>query len=119
MRLVWYIAGLLAFILGVIGAILPVVPTVPFMILAAFCFAKGSPRFHHYLIHHPVFGAQIRAWEDHRAVPRKAKILATVMLCISLPITSYVLGAKLWWISGVTIVICITVMTWIWRLPDA
>lgn len=115
----WFVGGILAFVLGLIGVVLPVMPTVPFMILAAFCFAKGSPRFHRYLLDHPSFGPAIRAWEERRAVPRKGKLFATIMLSISLPITSYLLGLQWWWISALIIVICIAVMTWIWRLPDS
>lgn len=119
MKLLWFIGGIIAFLLGVIGAVLPVMPTVPFMILAAICFAKGSPRFHQYLLNHKTFGPPIKAWEENRAVPRKAKILATSMLCISLPITTYILGTQLWWISTLVILLCIAVMTWIWQLPNA
>ncbi|UJF24821.1 YbaN family protein [Suttonella sp. R2A3] len=119
MKYLWFIAGVIAFILGLVGVFLPVFPTVPFIIAAAFCFARSSPRFHQYLLTHPVFGPSIVAWEERRAIPRTGKWAATIMLSISLPISSWLLGAQLWWASALVIVVCILVMWWIWLRPDS
>ena len=62
MRRLWTIAGWTAFGFGVLGVALPLLPTVPFMLLAAFCFARGSDRFHHWLMNHSRFGPQIHDW---------------------------------------------------------
>jgi uncharacterized membrane protein YbaN (DUF454 family) len=67
-------------IVGVIGAFLPILPTTPFLILAAICFSKGSPRLHKWLIDHPWLGAPIRDWETNRVIRRRNKILATTMI---------------------------------------
>ena len=78
MRHVYTVLGGLAVAAGVIGIFLPLVPTVPFMLLAAFLFAKGNPAFERRLLEHPHFGPHIRAWRQHGAIPRKGKIFAVV-----------------------------------------
>ena len=84
MKPVLYILGWVSFILGVIGAFLPVIPTTPFLILAAFLFSQSSPRVHAWLLTLPFAGPSIREWNDHRIVRPRAKILCTVMIVASL-----------------------------------
>ena len=60
--------------LGAIGATLPVLPTVPFMILALWCFAKSSEKFHNWLYHHKIFGPQLQSWDKYKVIPPTAKI---------------------------------------------
>lgn len=74
----------ISFVLGVIGAFLPVIPTTPFLILSAFLFSKSSPRFHQWLINLPFAGATIRDWQDNRVIRPKAKILCVAMITGSL-----------------------------------
>lgn len=62
--------------LGIIGAILPVMPTTIFIILAAWFFGKSSPRFEAWLLGHPVFGSSLRAWRANGAISRNSKLLA-------------------------------------------
>ncbi len=88
--------GWLAVGLGLIGVILPGLPTVPFMLLAAFAFGKGSPRARVWLIEHAHFGPGIRNWEENGAISRGAKVLATSMMALMFAI-SLILGAA-WWI---------------------
>lgn len=76
MRHVYLVLGLAFVALGFIGVFLPVLPTTPFLILAAACFARSSPRLEHWLLSHPRFGPLLRAWREHRAIPRKAKLMA-------------------------------------------
>lgn len=76
----WKICGIIAVILGVIGIVLPVLPTTPFLLIAAFCFDRGSPAMHKWLINHAHLGPVIKAWHDHGAVPRTAKIAAVVFM---------------------------------------
>ncbi len=82
MRWFWLGSGFGALLLGLIGAVLPVIPTTPFILLAAACFSKGSPRWHRWLREHPHFGTMVRNWEEHGAIGRRAKILAVVMTSV-------------------------------------
>ena len=75
-RHLWIAAGAIALALGVIGIILPVLPTTPFVLLAAFCFGKGSDKLRLWLTTHPRFGPMIADWERHGAISKKAKTLA-------------------------------------------
>ena len=84
LRLIWLVTGIFAIILGVIGVFLPVLPTTPFLLLAAACFARSSPRFYDALLNHPVVGPPIRQWRDERTIPKKAKILAISLLVLTL-----------------------------------
>jgi uncharacterized membrane protein YbaN (DUF454 family) len=84
LRLLWFVGGLMAVLLGIVGAFLPVLPTTPFLLLAAACFARSSPKFYDLLLNHPVVGPPIRQWRNERTIPRKAKILAISLLVLSL-----------------------------------
>jgi uncharacterized membrane protein YbaN (DUF454 family) len=83
MRYVYLGLGLVFVALGVIGAFLPVLPTTPFLIVAAACFARSSPRLESWLLNHPQFGPMLRAWREHGAIPRKAKLMALSGVSIS------------------------------------
>ena len=79
-RTLWASGGLAALSLGLAGIPLPLLPTTPFLILAAYCFSKSSQRLHDWLLEHPRFGPPIRDWREHGAIPRRAKIIATAMM---------------------------------------
>mgnify|MGYP001266297059 CR=1 FL=1 len=76
MRIVWLLFGFVCVGLGIAGAVLPILPTTPFMLLAAFAFAKSSPRLHRWIIDHPTFGPPVRDWQASGAISRRAKIMA-------------------------------------------
>ncbi|MBA4324289.1 MAG: DUF454 domain-containing protein [Rhodobacter sp.] len=76
MRGLWLVAGGLFLGLGLLGVVLPVLPTTPFLLLAAGSFARSSPRLHRWLLGNPVFGPPIRNWEENGAISRRAKRLA-------------------------------------------
>jgi uncharacterized membrane protein YbaN (DUF454 family) len=80
MRHLYIALGAISVALGIVGVFLPLVPTVPFMLLAAFFFAKGHPPFEQKLLAHPRFGPPIRAWREHGAIPLVGKVLAVVGL---------------------------------------
>ena len=76
MRWLWFFAGWLMVALGVIGALLPVMPTTIFLIMAVGCFARSSPRFERMLLEHPRYGRSLREWREQGAVSRKGKLFA-------------------------------------------
>ena len=88
--MLWTCAGWLALALGAIGAFLPVLPTTPLVLLAAFCFGKGSPRLRRWLERNKRFGPAIRDWEDRGAIPRTAKRLACVMMAATFLVSLWV-----------------------------
>ncbi|MFM2480477.1 YbaN family protein [Celerinatantimonas sp. YJH-8] len=83
MRYIFLSIGWLSVGLGGAGIVLPLVPTTPFLLLACFCFSKGSPRFEQWLLKHQLFGPFISNWRVHRVIPIQAKCLAVLMLVVS------------------------------------
>jgi uncharacterized membrane protein YbaN (DUF454 family) len=79
-RGLWASGGFVALGLGVAGVVLPLLPTTPFLLLAAFCFARSSQRLHGWLLGHRLLGPLIAAWQRERAIPRRAKIAACVTM---------------------------------------
>lgn len=93
MRRQLYLAGGLVSVgLGAIGAFLPILPTVPFLLLAAFCFARSHPEWEARLLAHPRWGPSIRDWRERRAISRKAKIAALGTLVLSGTVAAFSLS---------------------------
>ena len=86
-RITWLIVGLLALALGAIGIAVPLLPTTPLILLAAFAFARSSNRLHEWLITHDVFGTLIDNWHRHGAISRRAKIASVVSMIALLAIS--------------------------------
>lgn len=115
-RIAYLSAGIISVALGTIGAFLPLLPTVPFLILAAFCFARSNPVWEQRLLNHPHYGATLRAWREKGVVGRRAKWAATAafvfsgglgLAMLSLPWSVIPLGVGL--VCG----------TWLWLRPEA
>lgn len=87
LRLIWLVAGGLSLVAGIIGIALPLLPTTPFLLLAAYCFARGSTTLHRWLVNHPRLGPPIRDWETHRAISRRGKLLAMIGIVAVLAIS--------------------------------
>lgn len=96
MRFVWLLLGHLFVGIGFVGAFLPVLPTVPFLILAAWAYSKGSQRFEDWLLNHPVAGGPIRAWREHGVIPARAKVISCFMMAISL-VVAWSFPTIPWW----------------------
>ena len=80
MRFVWISAGFIALGVGVAGIVLPLVPTVPLVLLASFCFAKSSKRLYGWLVSHKTFGPMIHDWNRSGAISQNAKRAATISI---------------------------------------
>lgn len=102
--------------LGIIGAFLPVMPTVPFVLLAAWAATKGSPRLAHWLENHPKMGPHIRDWRNGGVVSRQAKWTATVMMSGG----ALFMGVfvRPWWVPVTAITIMAAVGLWLWQRPE-
>ncbi|WOB07941.1 YbaN family protein [Piscinibacter gummiphilus] len=113
-RLLWMLAGLVSLVVGFIGIFLPLLPTTPFVLLAAFCFSRGSKRMEAWLVSHPRFGPMVHAWRRNRAVPLRAKQLATVMMAASATGSWFVVHSPWRWAPAI---VCTCVALWLWSLP--
>lgn len=120
MKYLWFAAGLISLILGVIGLFLPLLPTTPFVILSAFCWSKASPALRQKLLQHAIFGTIIKNWEQHQAIPKKAKYLAITMMSLSIVGLTY-----RWWGSerlifvAIAALCCLWVAKWMLDKPDS
>lgn len=99
-RLPWQCLACSSVALGAVGVFLPLLPTTPFILLAAWAAAKGSPRVQQWLHRHPQFGPLLLAWHTEGAVPTGAKVTALILLTIS--------WAFLWWLQSTALVLGIT-----------
>jgi uncharacterized membrane protein YbaN (DUF454 family) len=83
-RVFLVIAGSVFVVLGVIGAFMPVLPTTPFLLLAAACYARASTRFYNFLLNNRTFGPTIREWQRHRSIPWRTKIYSIALMTLTL-----------------------------------
>jgi len=115
MKLLWACAGFLALGFGLVGVVLPLLPTVPFLLLAAFCFARSSERLHSWLLDHRTFGPQIRNWQTHGAISPPAKRAATLSILL---VYSISLVMRLpWHLLAIQAVVLGAVLLFIWTRP--
>jgi uncharacterized membrane protein YbaN (DUF454 family) len=116
MRLVWLIAGIACVVLAGIGAVLPLLPTVPFILLAAFCFARSSTQAHNWLIQHKIFGPSLRDWEENGAIRPSVKQKAVLTIAASWLLMLF-FDFELW-VSAVQFVVLSCVAAFIWTRPN-
>lgn len=86
--LLW-IAGSLSLVLGLIGIVLPGLPTTPFILLAAACYARASPRLHAWLLNHRWFGTMLRDWERDRSLTRRTKTVAVLSMTLMVALSAW------------------------------
>ena len=109
-------AGVIALFLGLLGVLLPGLPTTPFVLLAASCFAKASPRLHRWLTQHRYLGPMVRDWEAHRSLPLRVKWLSTSMMLFMVALSAWQLGGRPG-LQGV-VLLCGALGAWVvWRIP--
>ncbi len=114
-RILLLTLGWLAIVLGTLGIVLPLLPTTPFMLLAAWCFARSSPRFHHWLLWRSPFGRYLRHWQRHRAMPPGAKGRAIVLIIITFAFSLWLV--KLFWLRLLLLVLLAILLLFMWRIP--
>jgi len=115
-RALWMTLGLLSTACGIAGVVLPLVPTTPFLLLAAFAFARSSPRLHAWLVTHPRLGPPINDWRAHGAIRRRAKI-ASIAVMVAMVAISVVASVNSSVIMIQAVVLC-AVATFILTRPD-
>jgi uncharacterized membrane protein YbaN (DUF454 family) len=114
-RPLWLAGGLVSVALGAVGVFLPILPTVPFLLLAAFCFARSNPAWEQRLLDHPRFGAPLRQWRERRAISRRAKLSALVALAVSALLGLVALPMP--W-AALPAAVAIITGTWIWTRAE-
>ncbi|UIP06203.1 YbaN family protein [Erythrobacter sp. SDW2] len=110
MRPLYLAGGILSVGLGAVGAVLPIMPTVPFLLLAVFCFARSNPEWEQKILAHPQWGPQIRDWLERRVIRRPAKIAAVTAMSAGVIFTGLTLGVP--WVY-LSLAILILVGGWI------
>jgi uncharacterized membrane protein YbaN (DUF454 family) len=109
------VLGIVALALGILGVLLPVLPTTPFVLLAAACFARGSAFFHDWLLGNSVAGPIIHEWQTHRAMPRRAKRWAYLLMALSFG--SSILMMESAWHRAMLATLGIGLLFFVWRVP--
>ncbi len=116
MRWIWAGLGLICVALAMVGVVLPLLPTVPFLLLAAFLFAKSSEKLHNWLINHDKLGPPISDWQQYGAISKGAKYMATLSIALVYAL-SFAIGLRpgLLVVQGITLA---CVLLFIWSRPS-
>ncbi len=115
MRSLFLMAGVASVALGVVGIFLPILPTVPFLILAAFCFARSNQAWEARIMNHPIYGPPIRNWRDKGAISRRGKLAATGAFAASIIFGFFTLDWPWVLLPPVIAVMC---LSWLWTRPE-
>uniref|UniRef100_A0A831UCK9 DUF454 domain-containing protein n=1 Tax=Geobacter metallireducens TaxID=28232 RepID=A0A831UCK9_GEOME len=109
-------AGILATVLAVLGIFLPLLPTVPLLLLAAACFARSSERVHRWLLEHRHLGPILHGYLDGSGIPRRARATALCLIWITIPVSAF-LVVPLPWVRVLLIAVALGVTVYLLRLP--
>ena len=112
------IVGWFFVILGAIGAVLPLLPTTPFLILALACFAESSPRFNRMLLKNKWFGPPLSQWERTKTIRRKIKYKAMLLIVATFSISIFVLSGRIG-LQLMLVCFCLILLWFIWRLKES
>jgi uncharacterized protein len=113
-RILWFTAAGISMLLALVGLFLPLLPTVPFLLFAAFAFSRSCARCERWMLEHPRLGPPIRDWREHRAVPLRVKQFATAMMAVSCLGSWWLLPSPWRWLPAL---VCTGVAAWLWSLP--
>ena len=111
----WLAAGLLAVGLGILGIVLPLLPTVPFFLLATVCFARSNPVWEQRLLDHPTYGPPLRRWRERGAISRRAKLAALTAMAATIALSAVFVGWP--WVLA-PVIACGLSGGWIWTRPE-
>ncbi|CAM4027112.1 YbaN family protein [Bordetella tumbae] len=112
----YWALGMLMLVLAVIGAVLPVMPTTIFVILAAGCFGRASPRWEAYLLQHPQFGPPLVAWREQRAISARGKAFAVAGIAVGLAVF-WLTVDPVWWLGAVVSLFMVGCAVWLLSRP--
>lgn len=116
-RWLFLTAGLVALALGIVGIFLPLLPTTPFILLAAACFARSSHRFHARLLANPTFGPIVREWETHRSIPYRTKLVGIALMSVTMTI-SIAFFVRPLWLQVALAFVAVGLAIWLYRIPS-
>ena len=115
-RLLWLLAGLVFLAVGAVGVILPLLPTTPFLLLAAYCFTHSSPSMHRWLHNHPTFGPLINNWNQYGSIDRRSKHVAIIVILLA-PVVTVMIGVP-WWALVSQLLVLVAAATFVLTRPD-
>lgn len=103
-------------VIGVIGIFLPILPTTPFMLLAAWCYARSSSRFYNWIMNNKVFGPIIWEWRQYRSIPRRAKRTAMILMPGTFAVSIFFF-VPIFWVQVLLAIFCLIMVIFMWRIP--
>lgn len=115
-RILLLTIGSISVVLGVVGVFLPLLPTTPFLLLAAACYVRSSPRFYNWLVSHPVLSKYLLAYLDGNGIPKKAKYYTLATMWLTMSVSAFIV--PLWQVQVLLLCVALGVSTYIWRLPE-
>jgi uncharacterized protein len=116
-RYAFLAAGFAFMGLAILGALLPVLPATPFVLIAAACFARASARFYNWVLNHRLFGPTVREWRRDRSIPYRVKLWAIALMALSLG-ASIVFFVKQGWLQAALAVFGLVLATWLYTRPS-
>jgi uncharacterized membrane protein YbaN (DUF454 family) len=116
-RAVLVVAGTGCVGLGVLGLFLPLLPTTPFLLVAAACYARASERFYSWLLNNRTFGPTIHEWRRYRSIPYRTKLTAIVMMSLTLS-SSIVFFVRNPYLQAALAMLGVTLAVWLYRIPS-
>ena len=116
MKIILATLGIISLILGIIGIFIPLLPTVPFVLLSAYLFARSSTRLHYWIMNHKVYGEYIRSYNQDKSIPMQVKVVAIGMLWLSMSISIFFVLKERWILQLLLGSITIGVTTFLLRM---